>query len=142
MGMTFGSRRRSNVMGQFARLADIDPTSAATVLSAIAEEAGTTVVEAAVVSIRTMQVADAMSPQDAVVVLSDVSRDFIGGGLRFPVSNRPLHTSCHPAQAVRLILLILETLRPDHYANVEPAPSQTTAPGGRPYLTLVPPLNY
>lgn len=141
MGSDLELRKRINVMSQFGRLADLDPVTAATVLGFLAEEAGTTVVEAAVVSIRTMQTADVLPPEDSRVVVSEVSRDYLSGRLQFPVSGRPLHASCHPAQAIGLMILTLENLRADHYAYFCPASAVEPVLDARSHLALVPRLS-
>lgn len=130
--------RRNRVMGQFADLAELDRPSAATVLRFLAEEAGTTAVEAAVVATRAMELADACPPS-ARATLDQITREVAAGNLRFPVSGRSLCDSCHPAQARRLALATLENLRPGTHAELCASSGLGTRVSARRHLAAVPP---
>ena len=140
MSLGFGPRRQRQLVNELSRLADVDESLAMAIVRELAASAGTSVVEAAVVAIATMTIADERSPSDAELVIEQVSEDFLLGRLRFPVNGRPLHTSCHPAQALRLIIGILETLRPDFSLYLGGASQLVASRPGTAHLTLVPTL--
>jgi len=126
------------VMGRFAELAALDRSSAAMVLAFMADTTGTSAVEAAVVAIRTMELADA-EPPNAAAVMNQITREFARGDLRFPVSGKSICSSCHPAQARRLVLAALESLRPTTYADLCAAWRWENGSSARHHLVTVPP---
>lgn len=138
MVSTFDRIRHRRLMGDFAQLAALDRSSAAVVLSFLADETGTSAVEAAIVATRAMELADA-EPPSANAVLDQVSREIDSAELRFPISGRAISESCHPAQARRLVLATLENLRPETYAALCTNDRVVQSPTARRHLTLVPP---
>ena len=110
--------RHDSVAAQFAEHAGLDRILATLMLESLAEDAGTSVVEAAVVSVRTLELADRLEPGRAVDLLQEVAGDLQAGRLMFPRSRRPLSASCHPIQAMRVAVAVLEWLRPDYFEAV------------------------
>jgi hypothetical protein len=134
----FDRLRQWQLLGRFAELAGLDRPSAATVLRFLADETGTSPVEAAVVATRVMELADA-DPPNTQAVLDQTVRLVAGGVLRFPVSGRPLCDSCHPAQARRLALATLENMRPDVFNELCASRAAGRNVSARSHLTPVPP---
>lgn len=135
---SFDRIRHRRLMGEFAELASLDRSAAAIVLRFLADEAGTSAVEAAIVATRVMELADA-EPQSANAVLDRLDREVVAGELRFPMSGRALSDSCHRAQARRLALATLENLRPAAYEALRTTSRLAQPPTARRHLTLVPP---